>query len=354
MNPQMHSQLSAPFCTMPKVISPTKLQSVLSKLDAGLPHHEINLQTGVSEGYISKLRSIHRPLLPRHPGGRPAKVTPTAARHAVRLATNSHSATAVQVASELQNITGVSLSPQTVCNTLKQEGLTAVKKSKKPLMPPRIKSLRLAFARAHQHWTLEDWKRVIWSDETKINRLGSDGKQWAWKQQGTGLSDRLIQPTAHSGGGSVTIWGCMLWEGPGYMTKLEHTMNKEVYLEVLRDELMDGLEYYGKEVGEVVFQQDNAPSHKAHVCTAWFQEHGFEVMDWPPNSPDLKPIENLWSQLKMALGKHEKPPGGVVELWERVEVAWEGIAPKKCQDLIESMPRRMAAVIKAKGGPTKY
>jgi transposase len=339
---------------MPKVLSATKLQSVLSKLDAGLSHSDIHDKTGVSMGYISKLRRIHRPNLPLNPGGRPSKISPTAARHAVRLATNSHSATAVQVAADLQNITGESICAQTVRNTLKQEGLRAVKKSKKPLMPPRIKSLRLAFARAHLDWTLEDWKRVIWSDETKVNRLGSDGKQWAWKQPGEGLSDRLIQPTAHSGGGSVTIWGCMLWDGPGYMTKLERTMTKEVYLEVLGDELMQTMEYYGKEVGEVVFQQDNAPSHKAHVCTAWFEEHGFEVLDWPPNSPDLNPIENLWSQLKMALGKHENPPGGIVELWQRIEQEWEEITPKQCQDLIESMPRRMSAVIAAKGGPTKY
>ena len=49
------------------------------------------------------------------------------------------------------------------------------------------------FALAHKHWTLADWKRVIWSDKTKINCLGSDGKKWLWKRAGEGLSDRLVE-----------------------------------------------------------------------------------------------------------------------------------------------------------------
>ena len=48
------------------------------------------------------------------------------------------------------------------------------------------------FAEAHKDWTVEDWKRVIWSDETKINCLGSDGKKWVWKMPREGLSDRLV------------------------------------------------------------------------------------------------------------------------------------------------------------------
>ena len=48
------------------------------------------------------------------------------------------------------------------------------------------------FAIAHQDWTVEDWKRIVWSDETKINRLGSDGRKWVWKKKEEGLSDRLV------------------------------------------------------------------------------------------------------------------------------------------------------------------
>ena len=52
---------------------------------------------------------------------------------------------------------------------------------------------RLDFALSHQDWTVDDWKCVIWSDETKINHIGSDGRKWAWKKAGEGLSDRLVE-----------------------------------------------------------------------------------------------------------------------------------------------------------------
>ena len=66
------------------------------------------------------------------------------------------------------------------------------------------------FAIRHKDWTLGDRKRVVWSDETKINRLGSDGRKWAWKRAGERLNDRLVEGTVKFGGGSVMLWGCMV------------------------------------------------------------------------------------------------------------------------------------------------
>ena len=77
-------------------------------------------------------------------------------------------------------------------------------------------------------------------------------------------------------------------------------------------------------------------------------------MSWPAQSPDLNPIEYLWDHLKRRLGEYENAPGGMQELWERVEAEWDKIGAGSCQKLIESMPRRVDAVIRAKGGYTKY
>ena len=76
---------------------------------------------------------------------------------------------------------------------------------------------------------MEDWKKVVWSDETTINRLRSDGKKWAWKKAGEGLSDRLVEETVKFGGGSLMMWGCMLWEGVGYGCKIDGRMDAELY-----------------------------------------------------------------------------------------------------------------------------
>lgn len=339
---------------MTRALSTTKLNSVLAQLDAGVPHAQISATTGVNTGHISKLHNIHHPNLPRSSPGCPLKVTPAAARHLVRLVTNGNSCTARQAAQRYQSVTGDALSPETVCRTLRDAGLKAKTKVKKPALPKHLRDAWVSFARAHRHWTVEDWKHVMWSDETKFNRLGSDGQQWVWIRPGQELSDSAIQQTAHSGGGSIIVWGCFMWDGPGYATKIEDTMTKEVYVEVLEDEMMKSLEYYGREVEDIIFQQDNAPAHKSHLARNWLADHGFEVLDWPARSPDLNPIENLWSHIKRKLGEYEHPPRGMIELWERVQVEWEKIQPRVCENLIKSMPNRMKEVIKRKGAVINY
>ena len=83
--------------------------------------------------------------------------------------------------------------------------MKAVVKKKCPCLISTHKKARLDFAESHQHWTVEDWKQVIWSDETKINHIGSDGKRWAWKKAGQDLSNRLVQETVKFGGGSLMM-----------------------------------------------------------------------------------------------------------------------------------------------------
>jgi hypothetical protein len=88
---------------------------------------------------------------------------------------------------------------------------------------------------------MEDWKRILWTDETKINRLGSDGRKWGWKEVGEPLSDRLVESTVKFGGENVMMWGCMFWEGIGYATRIEGKMDVELYCSILDDEPQQSL-----------------------------------------------------------------------------------------------------------------
>ncbi|KAJ1309421.1 hypothetical protein OPQ81_006198 [Rhizoctonia solani] len=249
---------------MVRVLSNTKLQLVLARLDAGDHHDVIWAKTGLSVGTISEICNIHHPNLPKAKGGCPRKLDATARRRAVHLVTAGSAQTTKAATQELENTLGTSISTRTVQRALVEEGLEAVTKKPKPKLTKDHVKAHLEFAERHQHWTVEDWMRVDWSDETKINCYGSDGRVWE---------------TVPHGGGSITIWGCMFWEGPGYATKLNNRLTKELYVEVLEDELMASLEYYGKEVDDFILMHDNASSHKAGLVRNWLADKGIEVLE---------------------------------------------------------------------------
>ena len=214
---------------------------------------------------------------------------------------------------------------------------------------------QLKFAQYHENWTVEDWKRVLWSDETKINRIGSDGKVYVWKQRGESISDRTTTPTVkHGGGNNLMVWGCMGWNGVGKLVEVQGKMNADQYCEILEDGVVESFETLEMEEEERIFQQDNDPKHTSKKAQQWFEDNNIQVLEWPAQSPDLNPIEHLWEHLKRQLQKYDTSPKGVHELWERVVEEWNEISLEVCQNLIESMPRRINAVIKANGGHTKY
>ena len=210
--------------------------------------------------------------------------------------------------------------------------MKAVVNSKHPLLSAKHCKAHLDFAYAHKDWTLEDWKLVIWSDETKINCLGSDGCKWVWKKSGERLSDRLVQGTVKFGGGSVMVWGCMTWEGVGYAAKIDGRMDGDLYLQILKDEFQNSMRFYGLNPSDVIFQQDNDPKHTCRKVKEWLDGQEFRTMVWPAQSPDLNPIEHLWGYLKRRLAEYEHHTKGIEESWRRIEEEWNKIPADVCQD----------------------
>ncbi len=103
---------------------------------------------------------------------------------------------------------------------------------------------------------------------------------------------------------------------------------------------------------DFIFQQDLAPAHTSKGTKSWFNDHGVTVLDWPANSPDLNPIENLWAIVKRKM--RDTRPNNADDLKSAIKATWASITPEQCHMLIASMPRRIDAVIHAKVGPTKY
>ena len=174
-------------------LSTAELEKVLVLINSGHSAHQISSLTGHHTSTITHIWSKHCPHVPKS-GGHPSKLSPTDMHHVICLINSGKAENATHVARSLQSITNQSLSHETICTHLKKAGLKAVVKKKSPLLSQHHKCEWMDFALSHMHWTIEDWKRVVWFDETKINCLGSYGQKWTRK------SHRL----------SLTAW----WKGP--------------------------------------------------------------------------------------------------------------------------------------------
>ena len=150
--------------------------------------------------------------------------------------------------------------------------------------------------------------------------------------------------------------GIMVWGGIGYHSRtppvrIAGTLNSQRYIsEVLEPVVLP----YLQGLPTAIFQQDNARPHVARIVQGFFVNRQIELLPWPARSPDLSPIENMWSMVAQRLTQITSPAATPDQLWQRVEAAWSAVPQEHIQSLFESMPRRVAAVISNNGGYSGY
>ncbi len=322
-------------------------------LEKGLTQREISSKMNIAKstvGWYSKKINFK----PKSQKGRHKILTEREENFVITQISTGKSADATQLTKELKQRFDINCSRNTVARVLKKNGLKSAEKKKKPLLSQKNIKARLEFAKSHQDWTSDDWKRVIFSDETKINRFNSDGRTWYWSKDPTILNDKSVQQTVKHGGGKIMMWGCMTAQGVGYSCKIDSILDQHLYKNILEDELLNTIDFYELDSTKVIFQHDNDPKHTAKSIKEWLKNQEFHTMIWPAQSPDLNPIEHLWAHVKRKLNNFETPPKGINELWERIQKVWNEIDVETCSNLISSMPSRIEAVLKAKGKWTKF
>ena len=135
------------------------------------------------------------------------------------------------------------------------------------------------------------WKKVLWSDESKFNSKKSDGAQSVWRKRGEAFNLSCTRGTIKHGGGSVMLWGCMAWNGVGKLEFIDETMNADLYNNILKRNLKSSAKSL-RLGNSFLFQEDNDLKHTAKKTKTFFDENGINVLEWPPQSPDLNPIEH--------------------------------------------------------------
>lgn len=245
--------------------------------------------------------------------------------------------------------------PRTVSRRLNEAGLFGrVARHKRIYAAAEIRA-RLAFAEGYKHWTAEQWSRVLFSDEKTFYGAGFCGRTFVSREVGTAFApEHCVNKTAHPV--KVNVWGCFSAAGPGYLHVFYENLDSAQYLSILKGNLVDvARRDFAAADHRIIpwhFLQDNAPMHKARIVTDWFHTAGVSVLDFPPYSPDLNPIENLWAILarrveKRACSDDEALGNAVLEEWNKLD-------SDVFKALARSMPERCAAVVAAAGHHTKY
>jgi transposase len=306
--------------------------------------------------------TVYRTLNKHHKGGplnnsvqlgRPRKTTPEQDTFIVDTVDKNRKIVPRQVQKLLEEQYGVQLSLSKIRWRLQMAGLDGCVCSRKPLLTVKNKMKRLLWAYQHRNWTPEQWKRVLWSDEKKFELFNSKRRQTCRRRKGEQLRSDTIQPTVKHGGGSAMFWGCFGGNQVGDLVQIHGIMRKEQYHAILvHHAIPSGMRLFSN--GNWVFQEDNDPKHTSNMCKNYFrnkikQSNGnLEKMTWPPQSPDLSPIELLWEEADRAV--LEKKPTSVPELVRVVHEAWDELEATTMDKLLARMPRICQAVIDSEGG----
>ncbi len=242
-------------------------------------------------------------------------------------------------------------SKSTIQRTLNDSGFKIVSLKKKTMIFPRNQLKRLEFCREMSNYGPAFWDTVIWSDETTVRQL-PQGKDLSIRVHNSEL-DKLesINPQIHSGGFSVMFWGCFSKLGLGPLVEVEGTMTAKNYITLLKNTVLPELAAAGR---PMVFMQDNAPCHKAHAVMDFLEEKNIDILDWPPQSPDMNPIENLWAIIKSRRQKKYGIPKTKRELVDQIFDIWDNIEEKIVANLANSANKRVNEVLKLKGKVSKY
>lgn len=326
---------------------------------SGKPKKQICREVGIKKPNLNSILTKYKLTgdvedSPR--SGRPRCTTPREDRTIVRMSNNDRHLTAKAIAlKHAPSFTKKRISIKTVKRRLAASNLNGRVARRKPLLRPENKTRRLEWAKEHADWTKEDWRKVIFSDESPFTLFQDGGKIYVRRRPGEEFLEECIMPTVKHGGGSIQVWGCFNYGAKGPLYRIKGIMDGEKYRQILIHQMAPFLKDLKGDLGvEPIFQHDNDPKHTCKKVGTYLNNKQFQVLSWPSQSPDLNPIEHAWRQLKLAIYARTDKASNLDEVFEIAKEEWEKLPMANLEKLVNSMPKRIQEVIAAKGGHIGY
>ena len=251
-------------------------------------------------------------------------------------------------ASQIKQKLDLHVSLRTIQREVQRLYITRRKRRGKPVLSLTNKRKRAVFACEHL-MKLTDWSKVIFSDEKRFNLDGPDGYSYQYVISGQQLKYRYHR---QAGGGSVMVWGCMLGSSLGPLVIVPKNINGEKYVETLKNNLLPWMKQLPKQ--KFILMQDNAPAHKKKSTLDTLASLDISVMPWPPQSPDLNLLENVWELLSKQVYKNGRQFTSIKNLLAAVQSAWSTIDKTDLENLVKTMPKRIEQVYVRNGSQTDW